>query len=193
MTAAFRTILIVIGFSFADRVAAEEFPILSTPYSAEATVVTSDVETSLRMWVDGPKRRHEMAGETGVTITLVRADTGDVFVFEDGNDQAMRMAYEPAMAGTSAPEVIESLNPVFEARETIAGEDTLRFSYRGTGPLGNKQQGMIWVTPDGIIVREQASAEFGGSVVDVRTEVGNIIRGAQPAALFELPDGIVVE
>ena len=193
MNAAFRTILIVIGFSFADRVVAEEFPMLSTSYSAEATVVTSDVETSLRMWVDGPKRRHEMAGETGVTITLVRADTGDVFVFEDGNDQAMRMAYEPAMAGTSAPEVIESLNPVFEARETIAGEDTLRFSYRGTGPLGNKQQGMIWVTPDGIIVREQASAEFGGSVVDVRTEVGNIIRGAQPAALFELPDGIVVE
>lgn len=193
MVAALRTILIVIGLSLAELVIAEEFPMLSTPYSAEATVVTSDVETSLRMWVDGPKRRHEMAGETGVTITLVRADTGDVFVFEDGHDQAMRMDYEPAMAGTSAPEVIEALNPVFEARETVAGEETLRFSYSGTGPLGNKQQGRIWVTPDGIIVREQASTEFGGNVIDVRTEVGNIIRGAQPDALFELPDGMVVE
>jgi hypothetical protein len=183
----------LVALSAACSGAAENVPELATAYSASLRGNTGGTEINARIWIDGKKQRIEMTMADTVSTSLVREDTGDIFHFSDDSDRAMRMDYDATMGNLMSAQQIEMMNPRFEGRETVNGEATLRFAISGENARGWAQQGRVWFTPDGILVKTDTTADFGGEALHGLTELFAIERGAQDPSLFELPPGMNVE
>lgn len=180
------------SLSLAGSGAAETVPELGTAYSANLRVNTSGTQINGRVWIDGLKQRVETIMDDTATTSIVREDTGDVFVWDNDSDQVMRMDYDPAMGNLMSAQQIEAMNPRFEGRDNVNGESVLRFAISGENALGLAQRGRVWLTPDGILVKTDTTSELGGEALHSLTELFDIERGTQDPALFELPSGMSV-
>lgn len=186
--------LCILVLMFGTMVAhAEEFPELQTGFTAEMNAVAAGIEMQGRLWVDGAKRRQETRTAEDLHHAIFRADTGYTYIWAEGDSSALRIEYDPAMAGLPARDALASHQLEFQGRETIADESVLRFDFKGTSPLGTPTEGTVWVTTDGIVVQAQESSSIEGEKIESEVQLINIQRGAQPNSLFELPDGLSVD
>lgn len=94
------------------------------------------------------------------------------------------------MGGTEAREDPEgSVEHEVVGRETIDGQETTKYRFKVTTAEGSSQ-GYVWLTDDGILMRQEAETTTGpndqspGRVV---ITLRDLERGPQDPALFELP------
>jgi hypothetical protein len=184
---------ILLALSIAGPGIAETVPELDTAYSAALRGDTGGTEIRGHIWVDGKKHRVEMSMAGTANTSIVREDTGEVFVWGSDDDRAMRLDYGADTSSIWSAQQIRNMNPRFQGRDTVNGEAALRFAISGENALGIPQQGHVWLTPDGILVKTETTADFGGETLRAVTELVDVERGAQDPALFELPPGMTAE
>jgi len=172
---------------------AEEYPELTAAFSAQMRTVEGDPAVTARIWVDGALRRQESEIDGIRNSVIVRADRGEVFVFDEEDDSALKLPFSPGTDVLLTRERLRLLNPVFEARETVNGERALRFAFEGPNAMGAPEKGLVWVTPDGIPLRQESETTFEGELIRKVIEYVGIERGRQDRSVFELPEGMIVE
>lgn len=163
---------------------AADFPQLTTSYSADQLIETSQGNISARVYHDGGRQRTEMQLQGMQQISIVRPDQQRILMIMPQMNMAMEMPFKNEFAARVPEYRIRDYPTEAVGRETVAGEEVTK--YRVTDPEGGV--GHAWVTDDGIFVRME-----GGQGQDhVVIQRSNIQRGSQDASLFEPPANIPV-
>jgi len=187
-----------LALSVAAPAHAEEFPELTASYAADISQAIETSEYTMaytgRVWRDGERVRMEVDADGERLTTIMRGDTGEIFLLEAESDTAYKRPLSNDTVGMLSRELVQdTLNPRFERRETLDGHEVLVFRVEGTNPMGHPTSGHLWVTPDGVLIRQVHESQSGGEATRVEIDLRNISRGAQDPALFELPAGTNVE
>ncbi len=170
----FCSFLVLPGMSWAA-----EFPVLSTSYSADQTIETTQGNIPARVYHDSGRQRTEMQFQGMQQISIVRPDQQRIVMIMPQMNMAMEMPFNNTFAARVPEYKIRDYPTEEMGRETLQGEEVTK--YRVTDPEGSV--GYAWVTDDGIFVR----MEGGEGQERVVIQRSNIQRGAQNAALFEPP------
>lgn len=149
----------------------------SMSFSAE--VVTSSPQGSFtgKIYVDGDKVRMELP----VAVTITRMDTKTAYTLMPAQKMYMEQAFDPSQA-VATKEKIEG-----EIERTLIGPDVVdgkpakkyRVTYENDGIKATVLQ---WMR-DGVAIPVKTASEDGSWSMEYK----NLVMGAQPADLFEVP------
>ena len=163
---------------------AQSGPQISAPlasYSADMTVVSSSGGTvTSKVFTTPNSRRIETPSSNGVIVTIVNTQTREAFSYgKDANGplgiQAAKMVWNETYKAMTA-DMSETPDPVFVSPEIVAGQGCNNYQIK---------DGTACMTSDGILLR--ATSDNGGKL-----EMINLERAAQPAYLFKVPNGYVI-
>lgn len=164
------------------------FPDLTSgAYRAEATISTQDGETMpIVMIRDGRNSRIEVTTGEGASTIIANGDTGESYVLttQGGRTMAIRASGVDAASFTDPADAWQGELAEDATRTgtcSVAGETGAEWT-KTTEADGADT---VCVTDDGIVLR----AADDGRVV---WETTSVQRGAQPANLFTLPEGVQV-
>lgn len=163
---------------------ADDFPSLSTSYSADQLIETTQGDIVSKVFHDGGKQRTEMQLQGMQQISIVRPDQQRILMVMPQMNMTMEMPFDNELTQRNPEYRIRDYPTEALGRETLQGEEVTK--YKVTDPEGNV--GHAWVTDDGIFVR----MEGGDGQEHVVIQRSNIQRGGQDAALFEPPAGMPV-
>ncbi len=128
--------------------------------------------------IDGDERMLETYPDGGQRAHLYRNSSREMWdpMPEDGIVTVYSIWFAPP-ALLRQPALLAELQPVFEGRETIAGEPALRFRLTFENGPQEYWRGRVWITDDGIVLRGE---------IDYRTLDGD--GGFDDSVSFELLD-----
>jgi len=176
---------------------ADRLPLPTATYSADVTSEARGRETTGHIYVDGPKERRELKNAAGVTtVTIIRRDQGKVYNLRPARHLAvaMRIAAAEAAGETGAPgidvDTFYGTDATPQGQETVSGLPTTKYLIKIDGGPGLTVDATVWATTDGIVARVIGKTSIDDS--PARMELKNVVRGAQDAALFEVPAGTEV-
>ncbi len=166
--------------------AAGSWPTANTAYQGTRVMNSGDVQMSGRLFHDHGKERWEINMEGMTQVMIMRPDLGKMFMLMPQVNMAMEM---PLTDGGKipTPDRYAGTEPEIVGQEVIAGEQTTKYKVEGnegTGPYTV----FFWMTDDGITMRTQVTSTEGS----FEMRLDGLQRGAQPAALFEVPAGVQV-
>ncbi|MEX0922946.1 MAG: DUF4412 domain-containing protein [Rhodovibrionaceae bacterium] len=163
---------------------AEDFPKLTTSYSADQLIETTQGDIVSKVYHDGGRQRTEMQLQGMQQISIVRPDQQRIVMVMPQMNMAMEMPFNNELTQRNPEYRIRDYPTEALGRETLQGEEVTK--YKVTDPGGSI--GHAWVTDDGIFVR----MEGGEGQEQVVIQRSNIQRGPQDAALFEPPADVPV-
>jgi len=154
-------------------------------FSADRTLVIDGHSYVGKIWAMPGKERHEQAIQGFRPIFLLRAENphGEAVlpqlktVVEFAMPSELRILAKPAL----------TKHPM--GQETVNGVVTTKYAVDETVPEGHAT-GTVWFSRDGIPMRLAGTfTQPKGKVATLRWELSHVKIGAQPAALFEAPQG----
>jgi hypothetical protein len=164
--------------------AAGSWPTPNAAYQGTRVMNAEGMQMSGRLFHDHGKERWEVNMEGMTQVMIMRPDLEKMFMFMPEMNMAMEM---PLTFGGNvpSPDRYAGSEPEVVGQEVIAGEQTTKYKVEGdegTGPY----MVFFWMTEDGITMRTEGSSAEGS----FEMYLDGLQRGAQPAALFEVPAGV---
>jgi len=151
-------------------------------FSADVQTTVKGVTTGSKMSFGGDKWRLETTAAGKTTVSIARQDRKLVWVLLPEQQLYMEQKMKPEQQRGLTQRMAGELKRQKLGSETVNG--MVCDKYEVTYKEGAKRSKLYqWMSADGWPVR---SAALDGSW---RTEFNNIKKGAQPAALFEVPAG----
>ena len=170
---------IAVSIGRATNVEGAEIP----PFSADAQLETEEHQLNSQVYYK-PGMVRDVTNMGGMEmVTIQRYDEGKVWILMG---QGMYMESEIGEA-EQAPEY-KLIERTVVGKETINGMETTKYKTIYEGPDG-RFGGFTWFTDDNIAVKGFIVSETKGEKQRLQWTMTNVQRGAQPAALFELPPG----
>ncbi len=157
-------------------------------YSATRVIKAGGHEISGPVYYDGGKERFEMAMEGTQQILIRREDKQRLYMIMPQMGMGMEMRLDNPQGGNQAmPNAGDyaALEPEAVGHETVNGEAATKYRVVAKD-AGRSYTVFIWASDDGIPLRIEGDSAEGTFIV----ELSGLKRGAQPAALFEVPAGI---
>ena len=169
---------------------AETMPKPKVDFSAEGFVKTPQMTIDSKLYYshEGKERReHVMQGMSQVII--VRHDKKVVWVLMPDQKMYMEVDLNSAqgMAGDMAANA--KLDRTKVGEETVNGEKTTKYKTTISQQDGASLSGFMWVTPDDIVMKVDATAAGEGKSMDFKMELKNIKKAKQDASLAPKPGG----
>lgn len=178
--------LLLCGLLFLPGTAlAADFPELTSAYSADQVIETSEGDIASRVYHDeGGRQRTEMQLQGMQSVVIVRPDQQRILMVMSAMGMIMEMPFDNEMAMLNPEYRLRDYETEAVGAETMQGEQVTKYAV--TDPSG--RVGHVWATDDGVFVR----MEGGNGREHVVVQRSNIERGPQNSALFEPPAGLPI-
>lgn len=164
---------------------AADFPELTSAYSADQVIETSEGDIASRVYHDeGGRQRTEMQLQGMQSIVIVRPDQQRILMVMSAMGMIMEMPFDNEMAMLNPEYRLRDYETEAVGEETMQGEEVTKYAV--TEPSG--RVGHVWATEDGVFVR----MEGGNGQEHVVVQRSNIERGPQNPSLFEPPEDLPV-
>lgn len=137
------------------------------------------------LYHDHGKERWEVSVNGMQQVMIMRPDLQKMIMYMPQMNMAMEMPLNHGMIPT--PELYAGNQPESVGQESLAGESVTKYKVEnsdGSGPFTV----FFWTTDDGITLRMEGSGRDG----QFEMHLENLVRGTQPAVLFEAPAGVQV-
>jgi hypothetical protein len=147
--------------------------------SFSADVVTSSPQGSFtgKIYVDGDKVRMELP----VAVTITRTDTKTAYTLMPSQKMYMEQAFDPSQAVATKEKVDGELERTLIGPDVVDGKPAKKYrvTYEANGIKAVVLQWML----DGVAIPVKTASEDGSWSMEYK----NLVIGAQPAELFEVP------
>ncbi len=175
------------GLFAASPVRAELIGDTKVPYSADRTVVTGGKTYVGRIYAIPGRQRHEQVMSGLSPVAILRGDQRLAWLLLP--DLKIYTDFRFPAAVTEIGDRSQLGTPL--GAETVGGQRATKYKIEHHGSDGSALNGFVWLTADGIPMRLTGTyTSTHGKPIDATLELSNLKLGPQPAALFELPQGM---
>ncbi len=179
-------LIAVVAYSMQPAMAAE-WPKPNAEYSAQR-VMEAEGAPLLTGQINHDRGRERWESNMGgmQVVRIMRPDLGKLLMFLPLLNMAMELPLSDD--GQFGPPPADADGPTPEAvgKENMGGESTTIFRTEVNDPQDGLFVVTSWVTDDGIVMRMEGNGSQGNFAMYLE----GMERGAQDAALFELPQGV---
>lgn len=159
-------------------------------YAADFTFETAEMAQTGKVFAAPGKERRESVMEGGITsVTIRREDLGKLWILMPS--ERMYMEVSP---GQSDPSGMQSSSPddynvqmTVVGPEPLDGVDAIKHKVIMIDEDGNKMGGFWWISNEGIPLKMDMLAVDDGDKMRLKQQLSNVVLGAQPPELFEIP------
>lgn len=180
---AFLLTLVCIGPSWGG-----EMPEPKVEYSADSIMEAEQITMKAKVYHAPGKERREQAMGDLKQIFITRKDKNVAWIVMPEQKMYMEMPFAQAKEN----EMDLSSYKIEQTRvgeEGVEGMKTTKSKVVMTGPDGERFDGFLWMTADGITIKIDAVARGKGEKARMKMTLKNLKIGKQNPALFEIPAG----
>ena len=158
-------------------------------FSADSVLQTTALQVTSKVFYSPGMERREHRTPAGTQIIIVRHDKKLIWVLLPEQKRYIETALPEtqAVAGNLPPGSKVDKSKI--GAEVVNGVPTDKYRVAITQPGGATLKGIMWTSPDDIIVKMQVNTAARGSNMDLRLELRNLQRGKQDPQLFAIPSG----
>jgi hypothetical protein len=156
-------------------------------YSAEEHMETEQGEMVTRIFHSGQKERREMVTNGSNMITIMRMDKKIVWMLMPEQKMYMENKLDEGDKSHEDKHMAYTMENENLGEEVINGIKTTKRKSVFTTSDGKKLGGFVWVSKEGIPVKQQSVAKSGDTKIHMKSELKNLVVKKQDSKLFELP------
>lgn len=147
--------------------------------SFSADVVTSSAQGSFtgKIYVDGDKVRMELP----IAVTITRMDTKTSYTLMPSQKMYVEQAFDPSQVAATKEKMDGELERTLIGPDVVDGDPAKK--YRVTYEANGIKATVLQWMRDGVAIPVKTASEDGSWSMEYR----NLVMGAQPAELFEVP------
>jgi hypothetical protein len=157
-------------------------------YSADEYMHTKQGTMKAKVYRAFNKERREQEIEGMEQITITRMDKKVMWILMTAEKMYMEMSLKESKGKETDLRDYKVEHSVI-GEEVVNGVNTTKSKVILTGPKGNKFDGLMWDTRDGIMVKMDAVSTEKGSKEKIKIELKNLKMEKQDTKLFEVPAG----
>jgi hypothetical protein len=160
----------------------------SVAFSADSTISVGDRSFRGKVFAVPGSQRHEQAIGGIPQVVILRASDAKGWLVLPQLNSYVEFNFAPAAFELAEPDLLSP--PLGE--ETIDGHLTVKYRAEHAARDGTMVDGYVWLTREGIPMRLDGMVRpaHGGKPMPVHLELAHVREGAQPAALFTLPQNM---
>lgn len=159
-------------------------------YSADEYMQTKQGTMKAKVFRAFNKERREQEMEGMKQITITRMDKKVMWILMTAEKMYMEMSMKEAKGKEQSHDLSDyKVEHSVIGEEVVNGVKTTKSKVIVTAPKGNKFDGFMWDTRDGIMVKMDAVSIEKGSKERMIIELKNLKIEKQDAKLFEIPAG----
>lgn len=179
--------MIAVAVFSVPPVMAAEWPTPDASYSAQR-VMESEGAPLLTGQINHDRGKERWESNMGgmQVVRIMRPDLGKLLMFMPALNMAMEMPLPDDVQFGPPPADSDGPKPEAVGTENMGGESTTVFRTEVNDPQDGLFVVKSWVTDDGIVMRMEGTGSQGSFAMYLE----GMNRGAQDAALFELPQGV---
>lgn len=156
-------------------------------YSAEEHMETEHGDMVTKVFHSGQKERREMMANGSSMITIMRKDKKVIWMLMPEQKMYMENKMEDGGKARDDKHMAYTMESEVLGEEIVNGIKTTKRKSVFTSSDGAKVGGFIWVSKEGIPVKQQSVAKSGDTKIHMKSELKNLVVGKQDDKLFELP------